>query len=78
MSAVGTFNDFIKEVKEPKISPLLSFRPIIFQLDLNERERFRQFCKEQHLYIVDKIDQQLQDWARVKFPSDRQKEKRQE
>lgn len=78
ISDVSTFDHFIKEVKDPKIFPLLSFRPIIFQLGLNEEEHFRQFCKDQQIYIVDKIDQQLQDWARVNFPSDQQKEKRQE
>lgn len=69
MHLIKNFGEFIEFFQDPVVPPSQSWLPVIFSLDANEEDTFYRFCKDNHLELIDTIDHQLDDLAKIKFPA---------
>ncbi len=74
---VQPYTIFEQAVRDPEPPRHLSQIPVLFRLENKDLSAFTNFCKQHSLQLMDKIDQQLEELARVKFPGAKKMEERQ-
>ena len=67
-TSVLDFASFVRLIASDVASPAESWRPRIIRLERAEGDRFRIYCQERRLSLIDTIDRQLMDLATVRVP----------
>jgi molybdopterin/thiamine biosynthesis adenylyltransferase len=70
------YKDFVRAVKHPVRSIETSYQPTIFKVATKDLETFKAFCISHRIDLIDRLDAQLEDLARVNFPSSDLKKER--